>query len=143
MSEWRNTTHDWTGSVDLDHLARIRRNPGEFAPGVGHTVVTVHPDGSISVADDGRGTDTRADGHGDFVKKPVMSTKDLRFFDSPEAQRLSDGRPRRSVPVTDLSPIPDDGTTGTTVRFLPGEEIGPVRLPEVGEWPYLSVEVVR
>ncbi|MFI5563863.1 hypothetical protein ACIA2T_31650 [Amycolatopsis japonica] len=129
MSEWRNTTHDWAGSVDLDHLARIRRNPGEFAPdgvphlvlevlayaaeeaestGGGHAVVTVHSDGSIS-----------------------------------EAQRLPDGHPRRGVPVTDLSPITDDGTTGTTVRFLPGEEIGPLRLPEIGDWPYLSVEVAR
>ncbi|OLZ57951.1 ATP-binding protein [Amycolatopsis keratiniphila subsp. nogabecina] len=193
VSEWRNTTHDWAGSVDLDHLARIRRSPGEFAPGGvahlvlevlayaaeeaestgdGHAVVTAHPDGSISVSDDGRGTATRADGHGGFVKKPVMSTKDLRFFDSPEAQKLPDGHPRRGVsvvaalsdwlvhtnrrrdgswtqryergvPVTDLSPIADDGTTGTTVRFRPGEEIGPLRLPEVDGWPCLSVEVVR
>ncbi|KZB86641.1 hypothetical protein [Amycolatopsis regifaucium] len=188
----RDPTHDWTGSVDAAHLALVRRNPGEFAPGGvahlvlevlayaaeeaestggGRAVVTVHPDGSVSVADDGRGTNTRADGHGGFVKKPVMSTKDLRFFDLPGAQRLPDGHPRRGVsvvaalsdwlvhtnrrrngswtqryergvPVTDLTPIADDGTTGTTVRFLPGKETGPLHLPDVDGWPYLSVEVV-
>ncbi|OXM57118.1 ATP-binding protein [Amycolatopsis thailandensis] len=187
-----DTTHDWAGSVDHDHLARIRRKPGEFSPGGvghlvlevlayaaeeaestggGHAVVTVHPDGSVSVADNGRGTATRADGSGGFVKKPVMSTKDLRFFGFPDAQTLPDGHPRhgmsvvaalsdwlvhtnrrhngswtqryeRGVPVTDLTPIADDGTTGTTVRFRPGEDVGPVRLPEVGGWQYLSVEIV-
>lgn len=191
-ARWRNTTHDWAGSVDAEHLALVRRNPEEFAPGGvahlvlevlayaaeeaestggGHATVTVHPDGSVSVADDGRGTATRADGNGGFVKKPVMSTKDLRFFDFPDAQWLPDGHPRRGVsvvaalsewlvhtnrrhngswtqryergvPVTDLSPIADDGTTGTTVRFLPGEEIGPIRLPEVDVWPHLRVECV-
>ncbi|ANN18647.1 DNA gyrase [Amycolatopsis orientalis] len=190
---WRSTTHYWATSVDADHLARIRRKPGEFAPGgVAHLVlevlayaaeeaesnggeratVTLHPDGSISVADNGRGTATRDDGHGGFVKKPVMSTKDLRFFDFPDAQWLPDGHPRRGisvvaalsdwlvhtnrrsngswtqryergVPVTDLTPIADDGTTGTTVRFLPGAEVGPARLPDVDGWLHLSVEVVR
>ncbi|UUV31057.1 ATP-binding protein [Amycolatopsis roodepoortensis] len=192
-ARWRTTTHDWAGSVDLGHLAEIRRNAGEFAPGgvphlvlevlayaaeeaestgAGHAVVTVHADGSVSVADDGRGTATRADGHGGFVKKPVMSTKDLRFFDFPGVQRLPDGHPRRGVsvvaalsewlvhtnrrrngswtqryergvPVSDLTPIPDDGTTGTTVRFRPVEAVGPVRLPDVDVWQYLSVEVAR
>ncbi|MEV6905755.1 ATP-binding protein [Amycolatopsis sp. NPDC051071] len=190
---WHNTTHDWAGSIDAEHLALVRRNPEEFAPGGvphlvlevlayaaeeaestagGHATVTVHPDGSVSVADDGRGTATRADGHGGFVKKPVMSTSDLRFFDFPGEQMLSDGRPRRGVsvvaalsewlvhtnrrhngswkqryergvPVTDLTPIADDGTTGTTVHFSPGAEVGPVRLPDVDGWPYSTVEIVR
>lgn len=98
------TTHDWSVAVDRDHLARIRREPAAFAPGGvrhlvlevlayaadeaesaggGRCVVRLHLDGSVSVADDGRGTDTRPDDQGRDVKKPVMSSKDLRFFDSP------------------------------------------------------------
>jgi topoisomerase IV subunit B len=34
-----------------------------------------------------------------------MATKDLRFFDSPDAQQLPDGRPRRGLSaVAELSP---------------------------------------
>jgi len=168
-SPGQNTTHDWAIAVDGDHLARIRRDPATFAPdGVQHLileviayaadeaeannggrcVVTLHGDGSVSVSDDGRGTATRVDLHGRVVKKPVMSTKDLRFFDSPDAQLLPDGHPRRGIsvvaalsewlvhtnrrsngawtqryehglPVTDLVPIPDGDATGTTVHFRP------------------------
>ncbi|HEX5566958.1 MAG TPA: hypothetical protein VFY14_08575 [Streptomyces sp.] len=111
-------------------------------------MITLHRDGSVSVADDGRGTDTRVDEHGRLVKKPVMASKDLRFFDFPHAERLPDGHPRRGmsvvaalsewlvhtnrrlsgawtqryehgVPVTGLEPLEVDGTTGTLVRFLP------------------------
>ncbi|WP_327260511.1 ATP-binding protein [Streptomyces sp. NBC_01232] len=170
-ASWVNTTHDWADTVDADHLGRIRREPGEFAPGGpghlvlevvayaadeaasrggGRCVVTLHADGSVSVQDDGRGTDTRVDEHGRVVKKPVMATKDLRFFDHPEAERLPDGHPRRGmstvaalsewlihtnrrlngswsrryehgVPVTGLESVETDGTTGTCVRFLPAE----------------------
>lgn len=106
----------------------------------------------MSVADDGRGTDTRFDAHGRVVKKPVMATKDLRFFDFPEAQVLPDGHPRRGmsvvaalsewlvhtnrrdngswtqryeqgIPVTGPEPVADDGTTGTVVHFRPGERV--------------------
>ncbi len=119
MSEWRNTTHDWAGSVDLDHLARIRRNREEFAPGgVAHLVLEVLAYAAEEAESTGGGravVTVHSDGHGGFVKKPVMSTKDLRFFDSPEPEKLPDGHPRRGVPVTELSPIADDGTTGTTV----------------------------
>lgn len=166
---WQNTTHDWASTVDLDHLQRIRQNPALFAPGgIRHLIlevvayaadeaecgnggqcrVTLHADGSVSVADDGRGTDTRLDDHGEALKKPIMASKDLRFFDHPDVQFLPDGHPRRGmsvvaalstelihtnrrrngawaqryehgVPVTGLDPITRDGVTGTTVRFLP------------------------
>ncbi|MFF4501419.1 ATP-binding protein [Streptomyces sp. NPDC001401] len=166
---WVNTTHDWSSFIDLGHLAHIQQSPAEFAPGGpwhlvlevlayaadeasskggGHCLVTLHPDGSLSVADDGRGTDTRMDDQGQIVKKPVMASKDLRFFDFPDAELLPDGHPRRGmsvvaalsewlihtnrrlngawtqryehgVPVTDLEPVETDGTTGTLVHFKP------------------------
>jgi len=128
-------------------------------------VVTLHTDGSVSVKDDGRGTDTRVDAHGQVVKKPVMATKDLRFFDLPEAERLPDGHPRRGmsvvaalsewlihtnrrrngswtqryehgVPVTDLEPVGADGTTGTCVHFLPD---GALR----SRWSSTAVDLAR
>ncbi|MFE3325410.1 ATP-binding protein [Streptomyces sp. NPDC059176] len=195
---WRNTTHDWTKDVDADHLSYIRSDPAAFAPGGlphlilevvayaadeadarggGHCTVTFHADGSVSVADDGRGTDTRFDDRGRAVKKPVMASKDLRFFDQPDAPLLPDGRPRRGmsvvaalsgqlvhvnrraegswvqhylhgVPATDLTPIEDDGTTGTTVRFSPDPDLctaGDVPPDAMAGlltgWPQLSVRV--
>ncbi|MEU9254337.1 ATP-binding protein [Streptomyces sp. NPDC048270] len=178
-ASWTNTTHDWAGVVDAEHLAHIRRTPAEFSPegarhlllevlayaadeasgrGGGSCVVVLHPDGSLSVRDDGRGTDTRVDGHGRSVRKPVMATKDLRFFDFPQAQVLPDGHPRRGmsvvaalsewlvhtnhrldgswtqryehgVPVTGLEPVEADGTTGTLVHFRPGGSVGPLTGP--------------
>ena len=47
--------------------------------------VSLHVDGSVSVVDDGRGTDTRRDADGTWVVKPVMATPDLRFFGVPES----------------------------------------------------------
>nr|WSX47779.1 ATP-binding protein [Streptomyces sp. NBC_00974] len=185
-ASWVNTTHDWAGTVDADHIDRIRQGFAEFAPGGpehlvleivayaadeaasrggGRCVVTLHADGSVSVKDDGRGTDTRVDEHGRVVKKPVMATKDLRFFDLPEAERLPDGHPRRGmsvvaalsewlihtnrrlsgswsqryehgVPVTDLQAVEADGTTGTCVRFLPDEAL---RSP----WSLTADDLVR
>ncbi len=195
---WRNTTHDWSSSVDAGHLAEVRQHPARFAPdGIAHLileviayaadeaettaaglcVVTLHSDGSVSVADNGRGTDTRYDEQGQPIKKPVMATKDLRYFEFPDAQRLPDGRPRRGMsvvaalsewlihtnrrhdrawtqryergmPVTDLLPIPDNGTTGTTVRFLADAALStsqPVSASELVQltltaWPRLTVE---
>jgi topoisomerase IV subunit B len=195
---WRNSTHDWASVMDLDHVARIRRDPAAFAPGgVRHLVlevvayaaeeaerssggrcaVVLRSDGSVSVSDDGRGTDTGFDGHGRAVRKPVMATKDLRFFDFPAAQLLPDGHPRRGmsvvaalsewlvhanhrssgawaqryehgVPVTDLVPVAGDGTTGTTVRFLPDATVragGGLTAGELtrlaASWRHLSVEI--
>lgn len=197
-TRWRSSTHDWASVVDLDHLARIRQDPVGFAPGgVRHLVlevlayaaeeagcgsggrcaVVLRCDGSVSVSDDGRGTDTGFGGHGRAVRKPVMATKDLRFFDFPAAQLLPDGHPRRGmsvvaalsewlvhasrrsggawvqryehgVPVTDLVPVAGDGTTGTTVRFLPDATVragGELKAGELARlaasWRHLSVEV--
>ena len=117
---WRRTTHDWSRDVDLDHLELIRQQPARFSDtgglhlvlevlayaadeaeelGGGRAVVTVSDDGSVAVADSGRGTDTRVDDHGRTVKKPVMATKDLRFFDAADPEMLPDGRPRRGMSV--------------------------------------------
>jgi topoisomerase-4 subunit B len=167
---WANTTHDWAATADHEHLAQIREHPATHAPGgarhlilevlayaadeaessgrAGRGIVTLHPDGSVSVADDGRGTDTRVNAAGQVIRKPVMGSKDLRFFDDPDAEWLPDGHARRGisvvsalsewlihtnrrtggswtqryehgVPTTDLRPVADDGRTGTTVHFQP------------------------
>ena len=196
---WKNTTHDWAAIVDHEHIAQIREQPTTYAPGgmehlilevlayaadaaeaagrAGRGIVTLHADGSVAVADDGRGTDTRVDAAGRVIKKPVMATKDLRFFDDPDAETLPDGHPRRGisvvaalsewlihtnrrtggswtqryehgVPTTDLAPVADDGTTGTTVHFQPDIAIlvSPVmmapQLTRAANWPRLRVELV-
>ena len=168
-----NTTHDWSSTVDHAHLSFIREQAAVVAPGgvlhLLHEVlayvadeaealgdpslpcrVALFPDGSVAVRDEGRGTDTRTDERERDVRKPVMATKDLRFFDDPSAQTLPDGTPRRGmsvvaalsdwlvhvnrrrdgawsqryvrgIPVTDLEQVQSDGTTGTEVHFLPGQ----------------------
>jgi topoisomerase IV subunit B len=122
--------------------------------GSGRAVLTPHFDLSVSISDNGRGTATHADDRGRVAKKPVMSSPDIRFFDSPQPPLLPDGYPRRGmsvvaalsawlvhtnrrndgawtqryergVPVTDLAPIPPDGTTGTLVWFLPDSALIP------------------
>jgi topoisomerase IV subunit B len=117
---WQATTHDWALGVDTGHLARIRRDPSFLSStsavhlllevlaypeneavelGSGHATVTLHADGSFSVADDGRGTDTRIGDQGQAVRKPVMSTQDLRLFGLSEPVVLPDGLPRRGMSV--------------------------------------------
>lgn len=197
---WRNTTHDWASTVDYDHLDQVRQAPAVFAPGgiehlvlevlayaaeeaeetpgTGRCTLTLHPDGSVSVADDGRGTDTRHDTTGQPVKKPVMATRDLRFFDAADPPLLPDGHPRRGIstmaalstwlvhtnrrsngawtqryehgiPVTGLTPIPAQGSTGTTVHFLPTAGVGSARMVSTSalqraqlSWPHLRIEIV-
>lgn len=122
MSErpWPTTTHDWARDLDVEHLAGVRARLGrsgaaggrrhlvlevlayaaEEAQSLGRTgvaVVTARPDGMVTVADDGRGTDTRRDAHGGVVRKPVMATPDVRFQDEAAAPRLPDGLPRRGI----------------------------------------------
>lgn len=116
---WVNTTHDWTASVDLSHLADVRSRASEFAAGGlmhlvlevlaypaeeaeerggGNAVVTL-ANGWVTVTDDGRGTDTRATSSGNIIRKPVVATRDLRLFDSPTPVVLPDGLPRRGMSV--------------------------------------------
>ena len=171
---WTTTTHDWSVDVDLDHLSHIRSRPGEYAPGGvlhlvlevlayaadeaehqggGHATVTVGWDGTIEVSDSGRGTDTRFD-DGVAVRKPVVSTKDVRFFDEARPVLLDDGHARRGmstvaalsevlehtnrrvngawtgryehgVPVTELVATAPNERTGTTIRFLPDASLIP------------------
>ncbi len=107
------------------------------------------------------------DEHGRIVKKPVMATKDLRFFDFPQVEVLPDGHPRRGmssvaalsdwlthtnrrlngawtqryengVPVTGLEAVEVDGTTGTLVHFRPNGSLGSVTGPTTGDMSRLA-----
>lgn len=64
-----------------------------------HVDVVLHRDRSLEVVDDGRGTDTRPDDSGVLHVKPVMATRDLRFFDAEAPPLLADGLPRRGMSV--------------------------------------------
>ena len=107
---WQNTTHDWARTVDAEHLAQVRRAPEVFAAGgtthlilevlayaadeaewigtIGRCRVTLHADDSVSVADNGRGTDTRRDARDQPVKKPDHGHQGppvLRLFPTPSS----------------------------------------------------------
>lgn len=180
------TTHDWSTVADPEHIAAIRRDIERFAAGgvlhlllevlaypldeaaEGHTDrvrVMLHPDGSISVEDNGRGTDTRYDEAGRPVVKPIMATRDLRFFGIADAPLLPDGRARSGISVVaamsewlthtnrraggrgwvqryergalrgSLTELASGNATGTVVRFRPD--------PDVFGAETLSVESVR
>ena len=168
-------THDWSRAVDVDHLDEIRRNAGAFASGgplrlvlevlaypvdeaaEGGTTrirVVLHTDGSISVADDGRGTETRVDAEGGARVKPIMATKDLRFYGRDDAPLLPDGSARAGISVVAalsewvvhtnrraeggwsqrfehglpqgvLEAVPDRASTGTVVHFRPDPALVP------------------
>ena len=178
-AEWVTTTHAWALEVDVAHLADVSaRAEREGTGGLRHQILEVlayadeearamgrtgratvafGPDGTVTVTDDGRGTDTRLDA-GRPVRKPVMSTKDVRFFDAPDAPLLPDGRARRGmstvaalcpllihenrrttgawrqtyrfgVPDDDLQTVAQWDTTGTAVTFLTAPRtVGPATL---------------
>lgn len=147
------TTHDWAADLDREHLAEIRSHAHLYGSGgrrhlvlevlayadeeagsigrVGLARVTVRADGSVTVADDGRGTDTRVDADGNAVRKPVMATRDVRFFDAADGPRLPDGLPRRGMStVAALSTVlvhenhRRDGAWSQTYRHgVPDEEL--------------------
>lgn len=167
-SRWTVTTHVWEREVDHAHLRRVRDAREVFARGgrrhqilevlayaddeaaalgrKGRVVVDVADDGLVSVRDDGRGTDTRRDAAGRIVRKPVMATRDVRFFGAEHPPLLPDGLPRRGistvaalssilvhenrrhdggwtqeyrrgVPSSTLRELPLTADTGTTVAF--------------------------
>jgi DNA gyrase subunit B len=168
-------THSWSSPVDTDHLDEIRRNAGEFTSAGplrlvlevlaypvdeavdGSTTpirVVLHADGSVSVADDGRGTETRVDDDGVARVKPIMATKDLRFYGRDDAPLLPDGSPRagisvvaalsewvvhtnrraeggwsqrfeRGLPQGVLEGLPGQASTGTVVHFRPDPALVP------------------
>lgn len=170
---WETQTHEWKADVDTQHLQDVRARACELGlfdihhlilevlayaddeaedQGSRGKVEIVVGDGWVSVSDNGRGTDTRFDDDGRAIRKPIMATRDVRFFDSPDAPLLPDGLPRRGmsavaavspllvhvnrrkngnwrreyafgVPQSSLENIPPDGTTGTTVEFHRGEHV--------------------
>ena len=165
---WRVTTHDWSREVDAGHLVEARRVAASLgdalalhlaleviayaddeaqASGRSGVVRVVVQGELVEVDDDGRGTDTRRDETGQVVRKPVMATRDVRFFDAPDAPLLPDGLPRRGmstvsasspllrhtnrrsegawtqayrhgVPDSDLQEVEDRQRPGTTVAFV-------------------------
>lgn len=124
---WTVTTHDWSVDVDTAHLAEARRVAESLGDDLAmHLVlevlayaddeaeslgrpgrVSVVLRGSeVEVSDDGRGTDTRRDERGRAVRKPVMATRDVRFFDADSSPPLPDGLPRRGMSlVSAASPL--------------------------------------
>lgn len=168
-------THDWSEPVDLSHLDEIRRDARTLAPGgplhlalevlaypvdeavEGTTTrirVVLHADGSISVADNGRGTETRVDADGVARVKPIMATKDLRFYGRDDAPLLPDGHRRsgisvvaalsdwvvhtnrraeggwqqrfeRGLPQGALEVLLEQASTGTVVHFQPDSTLVP------------------
>lgn len=169
------TTHDWASAVDPAHIAEIRAAADRYSEGgllhlalevlaypldeaapEGTTTwarVVLHGDGSISVEDNGRGTDTRYEEAGVPMVKPIMATRDLRFFGVPDTEVLPDGlrrsgmsvvaalsswlthtnrrvggrgwvqRYERGLPPGPATEIEGGDSTGTLVRFLPDPEV--------------------
>ena len=165
-----NTTHDWSAAVDHEHLSQVRIDPERYAPGgVVHLLleviayaddeaealgcqgtcrITLHGDGSVSVADDGRGTETRVDEDGVPTRKPVIATKVVAALSDwlVHTNRRRHGawtqRYENGIPATDLVAVEGDGTTGTTVHFMPGrpERVTPAQIHRVAAgFPHVRV----
>ncbi|MEP7332671.1 MAG: ATP-binding protein [Terracoccus sp.] len=187
------TTHDWAKDVDRAHLVAIQDRRDLYGAGgvrhlilevlsyandeaeslgrVGRARVIMRPNATVTVVDDGRGTDTRTDSEGHVIRKPVMATKDIRFFDSVNSPRLPDGLPRRGmstvaalstelvhenhrthgswsqtyrqgIPEDQLRQLRKSDTTGTSVTFRTDVE-GPDALTagDLAAFPWLHVEV--
>lgn len=164
---WTTHTHVWVTRVDHAHLDAVRANHSTLsvehlileavayadeeavARGITGNVTISISDDQVSVDDDGRGTDTRFTDDGRIIRKPVMSTQDVRFFGCVDAPLLPDGEPRRGmsvvaalsetlthenhrttgswiqdysfgVPDEELREIPYRGSTGTLVSFSAG-----------------------
>lgn len=191
---WTTTTHRWAADVDRVHLEHVRRQLGrgqaaggrrhlmlevlayaqDEAASLGHigtVTVTVRSDGTVTIDDDGRGTDTRTDSDGAVVRKPVMATADVRFNDVVQAPRLPDGLPRRGmstvsalseelvhdnhrggsswsqtyrfgIPDDELTSIPYRGRTGTRIAFRSDVD-GPSDLTEADLRAFPNLEVTR
>lgn len=176
----RLSSHSWLSVADTSHIEAVRADPGQYgdllhqaleaiaypldegAEGTATRArVVLHDDGSIEVSDDGRGTFVRFDDDGVPMVKPIMATRDLRFFGNPAAQTLPDGLPRHGmsvvvalsawavhtnhrtegswtrryeygVPRGPLVSLPGASSTGTTVHFRPDPEVfGGTLDPEV------------
>jgi DNA gyrase subunit B len=52
-------------------------------------------------------------------------------------------RYEHGLPVTGLTPVDPDGTTGTTVHFLPGDGLAPVATLPADFGEHLVVEIAR
>jgi DNA gyrase subunit B len=138
---------------------------------VGRARVIMQPNATVTVVDDGRGTDTRIDSEGHVIRKPVMATKDIRFFDSLDSPLLPDGLPRRGmstvaalstelvhenhrahgswsqtyrqgIPEDQLQTLNESETTGTSVRFQTEVEgTDALTAGDLVAFPWLHVEV--
>lgn len=167
---WATHTHVWATRVDHAHLDAVRASHSALSVedlilevvayadeeaatrGVTGNVAISISDDQVSVDDDGRGTDTRFADDGRVIRKPVMSTQDVRFFGRVDAPLLPNGEPRRGmsvvsalsetlthenhrtsgswiqnysfgVPDEELRDVPYRGSTGTLVSFSVRETV--------------------